>query len=91
VNDNTSPELTHHFRVTDGDGPPVILPLPSNRWDGQAKRTEENRTTVNLEAFGDLVESIHTALVDLNRSGNLDINSSLGGENVLVDRYRTQV
>lgn len=52
---------THRFRVTQGDTGDLII-FPNNKWSGNYE-DENNITIINLELFGDLVESIHKKIV----------------------------
>jgi hypothetical protein len=83
VNDRTKPELTHHFFVyANGLGP--VVTLPKERWSGDSsQRTLENRTCVNLEAFGDLVEGVYAVMRDLLDKGELEIILSDGSDELL--------
>jgi len=64
--------FTHHFIVTQGEENIVIL--PEENWDGDLKnRTDKNKTTISLEALGDLVEEIHKKLLELSTDGKLNI------------------
>lgn len=80
------PSLTHNFQVTRGVSGPVIS-LPKNPWDGDYRtRNSSNQTTVNLEAFGDLVEDVVRNIQSLNASGDLQIVLADGSDE-LVSRY----
>lgn len=62
INEN-EPNLSHHFSVTAGEQG-LLVTLPKEKWNGDMElRGEENKTIVNLELFGDLVEKIHSAVV----------------------------
>ena len=51
---------THRFRVGVGASTHIVI-LPSVRWDGNYEsKGLDDFTAINLEAFGDLVESIST-------------------------------
>jgi hypothetical protein len=46
----------------DVDG--VLVRQAVSRWDGSSRPTHENTTTVGLAALGDLVEAVHSKLLD---------------------------
>lgn len=86
VNLPTNPnrtQLIHHFLVTQGTL--RVVTLPSTPWDGcDSTKTDQNRTTVDLEALGDLVEAICRQLRELNELGHLQLHASCG---LLQGRY----
>lgn len=46
--------------------------VPASRWNGiTADRTEQNRTEVDLEALGDMVEGMCRRLREMNERGEL--------------------
>jgi hypothetical protein len=80
------PSRTHRFRVGVGASTHIIT-LPSARWDGDYKsKSLDDFTAINLEAFGDLVESICHQLLTLASSDELEIVLS-GGSDELLHRY----
>lgn len=85
VNISSKPGLTHHFLVHESPGP--IVTLPRERWSGDySQRTAENQTRVNLEALGDVVETMYAVLLELDQQGDLEIVLS-GGSDELLWRY----
>lgn len=80
------PSLTHNFQVTQGPSGSVVS-LPTVAWNGDYKtRNSTNQTTVNLQAFGDLVEGIVQAIESQYQKGDLQI-LLVGGSDELVSRY----
>lgn len=69
---NKNIKYLHHFQVTDGEG--KIVTLPNIKWDGDLKNRNINITIVNLEALGDLVEEIHSKLLNFAKENILKIN-----------------
>lgn len=64
-----------------------IVKLPIQDWDGDYNNVyPESQTTVNLEAIGDLVESIYKKIRELAAKHELDIELS-GGHEELIKRY----
>jgi hypothetical protein len=77
---------THRFRVGVGASAPIVA-LPSVRWDeNYQSKNQDNFTAINLEAFGDLVESICHQLLILASSDDLEIVLP-GGSGELLHRY----
>lgn len=63
LNTNTKEQLNHHFSVTAGENGKIVK-LPIIRWDGNVgSRSEENKTIINLELFGDLAETMHKSIM----------------------------
>jgi hypothetical protein len=82
------PALTHHFYLCVGTG--RVVSLPRTPWDGDyTHRNKGNETTIDVEAFGDLVESVYQNLLTLNDQGELMIALD-GGAAELVGRYSFQ-
>jgi hypothetical protein len=80
------PSLTHNFQVVQSPSASLVV-LPSVAWDGDYKtRNSTNQTTVNLEAFGDLVENIVIKIRSLNQKRDLEILLPDGSDE-LVSRY----
>jgi len=80
------PSRTHRFRVGIGASTHVVT-LPTIRWDGNYESENlDNFTTINLEAFGDLVEDICHQLFTLASRDELEIILS-GGSDELFHRY----
>lgn len=80
------PSRTHRFRVCIGSSDRVVA-LPNVRWDGNYEsKNLEDFTTMNLEAFGDLVENICQQLSTLANSDELDVVLP-GGSDELLHRY----
>lgn len=53
--------LNHHFSVTQGTSGSLVR--LGKRWDGREKKNNKNKTIINLELFGDLVEDIYNKLL----------------------------
>jgi hypothetical protein len=80
------PSRTHRFRVGVGASEDIVS-LPSVRWDENYESVNlDDFTTINLEALGDLVESICQQLFTLANSGELEIVLP-GGSDELLHRY----
>lgn len=78
--------LTHNFQVVRAGSGPVVSPAKIS-WNGDFRtRSSDNQTTVNLEAFGDLVEDVVRAIRSLHAAGNLEIVLADGSDE-LVSRY----
>jgi hypothetical protein len=78
--------LTHRFRVGVGTSTHIVT-LPSVCWDGNYEsKNLDDFTEINLEAFGDLVESICQQLITLANSDKLEIVLP-GGSDELLYRY----
>jgi hypothetical protein len=76
----------HQFIVDNHPTNPVVV-LPKINWDGELNnRNDENVTYVNLQALGDLVESIYNKLLTMAKENNLEIQLD-GKEDELVSRY----
>jgi hypothetical protein len=81
-----NPSLQHQFAVGIGGGMNVVG-LPKSPWDGNYNhKAPDNRTIVNLEAFGDLVEDVVSKLTALAKSQGLEVVLQ-GGSDELLDRY----
>lgn len=80
------PSRTHRFRVGVGASTHIVT-LPSLHWDGNYEsKSLDDFTLINLEAFGDLVESICEQLSTLAKSDELEIVLP-GGSDELLHRY----
>jgi hypothetical protein len=80
------PSRTHRFRVGIGSSKRAVA-LPSVLWDGNYEsKNLKDFTTINLEAFGDLVENICQQLSILANSDELDVVLP-GGTDELLHRY----
>jgi hypothetical protein len=76
----------HHFTVN-SDPYTKIVTLPQQAWDGDLNNMiEANRTNVNLQTFGDLVEGICAELYNLAEKHQLEIVLKYGAEE-LIKRY----
>jgi hypothetical protein len=76
----------HHFAVNADNSTSVVI-LPSTKWDGNINsRNAANRTIINLQALGDLVENIYEQLLRLDSSNQLSLDLN-GGEAELKARY----
>lgn len=77
-NTSKTATLRHHFLVTANGGREVVK-LPRRRWDGDCStRRKSNRTVVDLQALGDLVETIYGRLLTLKHANHLMIELSDG-------------
>jgi hypothetical protein len=87
VNVNTQRQDRRHvFTLCQGDTAPLVR-LPRVPWDGAFDAVNaDSRTVVNLEAFGDLVESACTSAREQATQDNLEI-SLAGGVDELLVRY----
>jgi len=66
-------KLTHHFRLVDGPDHPLVTPA-IKPWDGLfALRSDDDKTTVNLEKFADMVETVVQTILGLNERGEVVI------------------
>lgn len=84
VNHKT-PSLQHSFALSRNE--PSFIKMPTSNWDGNfLNRTQTNQTTVDVEKFADLVESIYCNLKTIHAAGNLKI-ALKGGKNELITRY----
>jgi len=80
------PKLTHNFIVGQGATPNVVT-LPQTQWDGNLQNQAPTvKTTVSLEAFGDLVELVVHKILSCNLAGDLEILLPDGSDE-LVRRY----
>lgn len=80
--------LQHHFVVGVGkDAPLITFPDQGNDWNGVYQdKSSENRTSVNLEKLGDLVEDICQKIREYADSDELEITLN-GGADELACRY----
>ena len=65
-------KLTHCFSVYVDDSKSII-DLPNEKWDGDLSETVDNITGVNLEALGDLVETICSKIIEKYDRDQLEI------------------
>ena len=64
---NQNPNLQHHFKVV-SDSKSKLVILPKFKWDGIHKnKNGDNKTIVNLELLGDLVEDIHNIIIEITK------------------------
>ena len=71
---NRNPNLQHHFKVVSGSKSKLVI-LPKFKWDGIHKnKNEDNKTIVNLELLGDLVENIHNKIIELTKKDIIEYN-----------------
>lgn len=85
INHNNS-ALTHCFKVSGGASGSIVT-LPTQRWSGNYQnKPDDAHTVINLELFGDLVESICVKLFSLANSVDLDVALE-GGSDELLQRY----
>jgi hypothetical protein len=83
---NSRSQYTHQFAVGQGTNRPIVT-LPQQPWDGKPdNRKPTNQTTVNLEAFCDLVEEICQQLFSLAQNQGLEVVLA-GGSDELLQRY----
>lgn len=81
-----NPKRMHQFIVDNHPTNPVVV-LPKISWDGELNnRNDKNATYVNLQALGDLVESLYNNLLTMAKENNLEIQLD-GKEDELVSRY----
>ena len=82
----SKPSLTHHFKVHQSPTFPLVK-LPQQQWDGDyTNMNDRNKTTINLEALGDLVETICAQLFALASQNDLEV-TLIGGTDELLQRY----
>ncbi len=82
------PRLTHNFALTKLSG--ILIRMPEAQWDGNyLNRTTDNRTVVDLQELGDLVENICRCLFELAKRDELEIILSNGSDE-LIQRYTFQ-
>ncbi len=80
------PNLTHCFKVNANANDPLVR-LPPMPWDGDYQnKSKNNHTQINLQAFGDLVESICTKLFNLANNDDLEVTLPNGSDE-LLQRY----
>lgn len=73
ANTNNRQDRQHVFTVCEGDWAPLVQ-LPIIPWDGVYQTVgRDNLTVVNLEAFGDLVESVCQEVCKQAEDGMLEI------------------
>jgi hypothetical protein len=90
VNENPRTKVrTHHFMVLSDPHFPVVK-HPAQAWNGDYSiRTKSNATIVNVRELGEIVERIYRKLIDLAKSGSLQVVLP-GGLTELISRYRTK-
>lgn len=88
VNENPHSQVrTHHFMILSDQNFPVVK-HPLQSWNGDyALRTKSNATIVNVRELGEVVERVYRKLIDLAKSGNLQVILP-GGFTELMSRYR---
>ena len=78
-----NPSLTHCFKVFGNNSSPIVS-LPGTPWNGDYQnKNSNNQTLVNLEAFGDLVESVCSNLFNLANSDQLEVVLPEGSDELL--------
>ncbi len=78
--------LTHHFTVDNSSTRPAII-LPRQNWDGSMNnKTAQNGTYINLQALGDIVESLILNIIELVDKNEVEIILT-GGKDELIARY----
>ena len=86
ANTNERQDRQHVFTVCEGDRAPLVQ-LPAIPWDGVYHTdSRDNRTIINLEAFGDLVESIRKKVCEQVEDEGLEI-ALRGGVAELLTRF----
>lgn len=86
-NDDKEKELKcHRFRVTQGDTGELIV-FPKDIWNGDLKN-EDNITIINLELFGDLVESIHKKIVNGINKDSIKLLDNVNIEDLVIVEYK---
>lgn len=74
---------THHFAVTSGSKSNDVIIFPEKQWDGDHKtKGDQNKTIINLELFGDLVEEMHNEIIRKIKSNKVEII-----DDILIDAY----
>jgi hypothetical protein len=85
-NPTNRPNLIHHFTVVQSPTEALIT-LPNSPWNGiPSDMSANNVTRMNLEALGDLVETICAQLMGLAQNDGLEILLA-GGSDELIQRY----
>jgi hypothetical protein len=70
---NDRSNYIHQFIVDNHSTNPVVI-LPMTNWDGKIDNiNKDNATYINLQALGDLVESIYKKLLELSKINALEI------------------
>lgn len=64
-NNNTKDkDKIHHFTVTSGSKSDSLIIFAQEKWDGDHEtKSSRNKTIINLELFGDLVEEMHKNII----------------------------
>lgn len=85
-NYSSNPKLRHSFIIQIGNNDNVVE-LPTTTWDGRYEnKSEDNQTIVNIEKFGDIVESVCKKIIKLSDDKELEIILT-GGADELISRY----
>lgn len=88
LNNSGQKYLNHHFSVNQGAGGKIVS-LPNKQWNGELRnRNENNKTLINLELLGDLVEKIHGLLIIKASKGSLGIKSKTRLEYITYNKQK---
>ncbi len=64
-NSTKDKDKIHHFMVTSGSMSNDLIIFPEEKWDGKHEtKNDKNKTIINLELFGDLVEVMHKNIMN---------------------------
>ncbi len=78
--------MTHHFEVCQSSSVPFVT-LPKEQWDGNYEnKNGRNKTKINLEALGDMVEQICFQLNELANKNEIEVTLIVGWDE-LLQRY----
>jgi hypothetical protein len=89
TNAHKDPRLTHRFLIVDDLTAP-LFEYPAVAWTGRYDdRRRSNQTRVNLQAVGDVTESVVASIVTLQGQDDLDIVLP-GGIDELLARFTLQ-
>lgn len=73
-NNSKDDDKIHHFKVTSGLTGNDLIIFPKEKWDGRHEtKNNNNKTIVNLELFGDLVENMHKEIISNINYENIDV------------------
>jgi len=81
-----SQSLIHHF-IVDNSSTNSIVILPLQKWDGIIiNKNSLNRTYINLQALGDMIENLILNLITLVYNNEVEITLA-GGKEELINKY----
>jgi|APTNR8051073442_1049403.scaffolds.fasta_scaffold00090_13 hypothetical protein len=87
--DAKSGYLTYHFRLIGGNAPPIVT-HPKTPWHGRlGVDYDDDATTINVELFANLVETIVQLIRERNEDGEIEI-CLRGGWHELLNRYHVR-